>query len=222
MAEREDLYAAIDYHIRQTTPEADPVPAQLDRIRTLTQTARTVWFGYLGALAFTFITVIGVEDVDYFSADASTQLPLVGLSVPVTSFMWAGALLLTVTFGYLHVFLEQLWHDIGQLPARNARDEPISADVHPWLITELALNLRMILRWKTEPKPCVQPSPLGILGIGVSAFLGWIAGPAVVFYFWFRSMPAHDLALTMIIGALFWLTLLTAVLSAGAMWRKVK
>ena len=184
------------------------------------QTARTTWFGYLGALAFTFISVIRVQDVDYFSADATTQLPIVNLAVPVESFMWAGALLLTVVFGYLHVFLELIWYDLGKITSRY-KGRPISGHVQPWLITELGLNIRLIMRAGKEA-PCHRPSILGLVGVGVSGFLGWIAAPLLVGFFWFRSMPAHDLQLTMLNGFLFWLTLLISVLSFFAMRRKMK
>lgn len=198
----------------------DPVPERLDRIKTLTQTARATWFGYLGALAFAGVTVLSVSDVDFFSADATTQLPVVNIAVPVTYFFWAGALLITIVYGYLHVFLEQIWHDLGALPAQY-KSEPVATHVHPWLITELALNLRRFIRRRERTTPCSRATPLGILGIGVSFLLGWAAGPILVWYFWLRSMPAHDMWLTGAIGVMFWLTILAMCASLWSMFRNM-
>lgn len=199
---------------------ADPVPERLERIKTLTQTARATWFGYLGALAFAGVTVLSVEDVDFFSAEATTQLPIVNIAVPINYFFWAGALLITIIYGYLHVFLEQIWHDLGQLPPQY-KSVPVATHVHPWLITELAFNLRRIFRRQERDTPCARATLLGILGIGVSFLLGWAAGPIVIGYFWLRSMPAHDLTLTTAIGIMLWLSLLAMCASLWSMMRNM-
>lgn len=221
MATKQDLISAVDHYLRKTTLKPDPVPAQLDRIKTLTQTARTTWFGYLGALAFSFITLAGIGPADFFTSGASTQLPIVNIAVPVRTFMWAGALLVATVYIYMHVFLEQLWNDLGGIDATRGDDKtPIAVFIHPWLITEFGLNVRKILRPKEDP--CVGNSWLGILGVVASALLGWLAGPALLCLFWIKSMPAREFSLTALIGIFFWATMLTMVLSLRSMWLKLK
>ena len=63
----------------------DPDTQRLDRIRALTSSARATWFAYLGTIAFVGVTLLDVEDADFFSADTGTQLPLIGVEVPILS-----------------------------------------------------------------------------------------------------------------------------------------
>ena len=221
MATKQDLIDAVEHYLDKTTPDPDPVPAQLDRIKTLTQTARTTWFGYLGALAFAGITVLGVEDIDFFSVESATQLPFVNISVPVTSFFAAGSFLIVIVYGYLHVFLEQIWYDLSRLPKQRSGD-PIAFSVQPWLITEAALRLKSYRHAEKPPDVSINASALGNLGVLVSGILGWAAGPVVVGYFWWRSMPAHDAVLTGWTGTMFTVSLFICWKSFASLWRVMK
>ena len=212
--------------LRAIPPVKKPedAPDGLERIKVLTQAARTTWFTYLGVLAFTGVTLLGVEDVDFFALDRSTDLPLIGISVPVTFFFGAGALITTIVFVYLHVFLEQLWYALGKAEAR-IKDEPLAAHVHPWLVSEMALNVRRWLRRKDEAErdaPCVETSPLGNLGVGASALLLYAAGPGVLGWLWYRSMPAHDAGMTAGIGVLLAIVLWSTWASLNALADKLR
>lgn len=193
--------------------------AQLRRIETLTLTARATWFGYLAALAFAGVTLLGIEDKDFFSADSSTQLPLINVSVPVTSFFAAGAPLIALIFGYLHVFLEKLWAELANVK-RPAGDRTLSSEIQPWLISDFALHVRRNLRDEHQ-RPPIKRTALGLLGTGVTFTMGWIGGPLVMFGFWYVSMPAHMLGLTIWLGILFAITLWTACVSLAALRRNM-
>lgn len=199
-------------------PDSDETPdAQLERIKTLTLSARATWFGYLGVLAFATVTLAGVRDIDFFSYDSATELPLIGISVPTVSFFLATSALIALFFGYLHVFLEQLWHALSEPPSEIG-GAPLNHHIQPWLVSEFALHIRRRLR-PDEP-PCVSSSALGGLGILASAGLLYAAGPAILAGFWYRSMPAHFFWLTGIISVLLWISIWTGWASARAIYRK--
>ena len=176
----------------------DPDTQRLDRIRALTSSARATWFAYLGTIAFVGVTLLDVEDADFFSADTGTQLPLIGVEVPILSFFLAGSILMTVIFCYLHVFLEKLWAELADGSPR-ADGLPLARAIQPWLVSDTALHLRAYLRG--EATPPIASSPLGTLGVAVSAILAWVGGPAMLYGFWYRSQPAHIWWLTTIIAA---------------------
>ena len=193
--------------------QSGPILGQLERVKTITAAARTTWFGFLAAAAFAAITLSSVRDVDFFSADATTTLPFINIAVPVTAFFLAGAGLITIVYAYLHVFLEKLWRALGQISPRH-QDEPIAHAIAPWIVSDFALALRRLRRplerrdLPGNPSLNIAPtrrvpiawSPLWIAGAGASFLLCWASGPAVVFYFWYRSMPAHEALLTVFIG----------------------
>ena len=55
---------------------------QIKRINEISLMARTTWFGLLAYLAFVGVTLLGVEDADFFVPSRQTQLPLVNVSDP--------------------------------------------------------------------------------------------------------------------------------------------
>lgn len=182
----------------------------LARIATLTSAARATWFTYLGIVAFSGVTLLGVSDADFFQADRNIDLPIVGVSVPVTLFLLFGALLVTVIYGYLHVFLEQLWQALARAPAR-VGGVALAAAISPWLVSEFALHVRRRLRPDEDP-PAVEPSALGWTGVLGSVALLYFAGPIVLAGLWIRSQPAHIAWLTVAIGLM-----LAAAMTVGWM-----
>ena len=55
---------------------------QIDRINEISSYARTSWLGLMAYLAFVFITLLGVQDADFFVPARQTQLPLVNVAIP--------------------------------------------------------------------------------------------------------------------------------------------
>jgi hypothetical protein len=79
---------------RRRTPgrpePAPPIDAEtarhLDRIAEIARNVRATWFILLGVLAFAGVTLLGVEDADFFAVGRQTALPLVGVEIPTRSF----------------------------------------------------------------------------------------------------------------------------------------
>ena len=77
-------------------PEKAPYDSEdITRINAVRSNARPTWFALLGALVFAGITLLGVRDVDFFTSNHNSDLPLVGVSVPVVYFFIAGSAVVT-------------------------------------------------------------------------------------------------------------------------------
>lgn len=197
-------------------PDAE---VDLKRIGEIIQNARATWFVLLGVLVFAGITLLGIEDTDFFAVDSNTRLPLVGVSVPVTYFFSAGATLVAALYIYFHLYLELLWAALGKAPARIG-SHPLSERVTPWLVNEWALRRRDQLNramasardGADTPVSSVDLRAMAWIGTVMSVGLVWIFGLVILGYFWWRSMPAHMDIMTGWIGLLF-----TFALWAG--WR---
>lgn len=228
-------------NVRRTPPAYPPEKRGSDaqvikRIDEIIQNARTTWFALLGVLVFAGITLLGVKDIDFFAAQSETKLPLVGVSVPVEYFFWAGAALVTALYVYFHLYLELLWAALGKAPAR-IDDAPLSEHVSPWLVVEWALRyrdwlaaqkarrqeriaaaeaserqqpIRQILRagfdWLYPGEPPERSATqriMGWVGTTITLSLVWLFGLFVLFYFWWRSMPAHIDWMSLWLGLLF-------------------
>ncbi len=186
------------------TDGSDIAERHLERIRTLTQAARGIWFTYLSVLAFISITLLDLDDADFFALDRNVDLPLVGVAVPVIPFLFFGAALVTMTYAYMHVTLEQLWAALGQAPTQ-IDGEPLTNHTPPWLVLGAALFVRRRLR-RDEPSPAEQ-GKLGVLGMMTSFLLLFLAGPALVWGLWLRSQTVH----------LAWLTIAVGVFALGCL-----
>jgi len=194
----------------------------LERIDTITRNARGIWFGLLGALVFAGVTLLGVEDIDFFGVDRNTKLPLIGVSVPVTYFFAAGAALVTAFYVYFHLYLVQLWDALGAAPAR-PNDRALSKTVHPWLVSDAMIRWRGWLRRKNADEPlCTDERPLALIGGLVSFIFVWLFGLAVLGYFWWKSMPAHQEWMTLGLGALLVFAFWVAARSLGSAYAHMR
>lgn len=187
-------------------PDGTDHAAILERIRIVTEATRTSWFTYLATLAF-------------FAVDRGTDLPLIGVSVPVVFLFLFGGLIVLLVFAYLHVSLAQLWQALGRAPPRIGT-EPLGAKVHPWLISEFALQVRRRLS-PSEPS-CVEQGALGTLGVLASAVVLYGAAPAVLAGLWYRSQPAHHWGLTVLLALMLALSLWTAWASWSALRQEMQ
>ncbi|MEP4824643.1 MAG: pentapeptide repeat-containing protein [Paracoccaceae bacterium] len=154
-------------------------------------TARSTWFALLGYLAFVVITLLGVEDADFFIDTRQTQLPLVGVSIPTASFFIFAPTIGAALYIYFHLHLRKLWEALYEPPPIHA-DCPLDEQIYPWLVNDLVLRIRN--------DGAASKRPLDFLAGLVTGFLVWAAGPFVLMLFWWRSMPAHAEGMTLLIA----------------------
>ncbi len=175
----------------------------LERIDTISKNARGLWFGLLAALVFSGITLLRIEDIDFFGVNRTTQLPLVGVSVPVTAFFAAGGALTTAIYVYFHLYLVQLFEALGEVEPM-PKGIPLSKSVYPWMVTDALIRWRSRLR---DDDGSAARRALGRLSSLVSFVVVWLFGLGIIWYFWWRSMPAHNEAMTLLLGVLLVLAL---------------
>lgn len=181
---------------RRQRLEAKPAPPPPDdpkdavaRINELSATARTLWFGLLSYFAFVGVTLLGVHDADFFVPDRRTQLPLLNISIPTETFFYFAPVLGAAFYTYLHHHLMKLWQALGEAPAM-IRGRPLSDFLMPWIVIDLALDLR--------PDQSLRPQPLPVLANCVTVVLVFLAIPFVLACFWWRSMPVHSWVMTLV------------------------
>ena len=127
----DDILDPIAKGLTGTEPEPAPNPkAILDHIAQVSQNARATWYGLLGLLAFVGVTLLGHKDADFFAYGAETQLPLVGITVPVKAFFYAAPVLVAALYAYLHLYLMTLWDALGDLKQQKGA-APIADRVFP-------------------------------------------------------------------------------------------
>ena len=110
-------------------PMTDP-ETQIDRINEISAIARTSWLALLGYLAFIGISLLAVEDADFFVETRRTDLPLVGVAIPTYSFFFFAPILAAALYVYLQVHLLKLWDAIADAPAV-VDGRPLGEHLHP-------------------------------------------------------------------------------------------
>ncbi|APZ54231.1 pentapeptide repeat-containing protein [Salipiger abyssi] len=181
----------------------------IDRVDVLTRGAKANWFGLLSYMAFVGVTLVGVQDADFFIVERETQLPLVNVSVPTQTFFYVAPVLGAALFIYFHLQLLKLWEALFDA-LKEPRIRTLGEHVLPWLITDYALMSR---------KGALRRRPARWLVWVVSFFLAYAAPLIVLGWFWWRSMPKHDPWLTLgACGA----SLLLALYMAQASWRQMR
>jgi len=172
-------------------PDTD---AQIARINELSATARTPWLALLAFLAYIGITLLAVQDADFFVPSRQTELPFVGISIPTFSFFIFAPPLAAALYIYLHIHLLKLWDAVADAP-ETVDGQPLGESLHPWIANDFALWLK--------GDAALRPRPLHVIGLVATATLVWIVPPLVIFGFWLRSSPAHQPLLTLGIAGSF-------------------
>lgn len=167
------------------------------RINALTSAGRTNWFGLLAYLVFAFITVLGVEDADFFIPERQTKLPIVGIEIPTEAFFFFAPILGAALYIYLHLYVRKVTAALCMAPARIKGDgpavsTPLERHITPWLLNDFVLRRR--------GDGAIDRRPLDGLASATAVALVWLAGPFVMAAMWIRSWPAHNEAITTLAG----------------------
>lgn len=191
-----------DAFSRMTPEQIEGSLTQIDRI---SQHIRTNWFALIGLFAFAGVTLLSVKDADFFAFGRETTLPLIGISIPTKSFFWVAPPLIAAIYIYFHLSLLKLWDALATAPPR-PKGRRLGEAIFPTLISDFALSLR--------PDRAVPPRALRWITNAIVVTLVWLTIPGVLIYFWRRSMPAHDLGMTLFIGLCVAVSVLVGLVSA--------
>ena len=200
----------------QTSLTSGP-DGRLEQIAKIAQNARPSWFGLLALLFFIGVTLMGHEDSTFFAVGAETKLPLVGISVPTVSFFIAAPVLTAALYVYLHIYLDGLWVALAKCPARMDRG-PVEEHVYPAMLCTAALAVRRYVR--SEFSKPVEGSRART--VATSVLMVWLLGPIVLGVLWWRSMPYHEVWLTLWAAFWLWLTLVAAQRSIARLFNVMR
>jgi hypothetical protein len=159
---------------------------QIIRINEISDLARTAFFGMLAYLAFVGLTLLGIDDAEFFMPSHKTQLPLVGIAIPTETFFFVAPVLATALYAYLHLFLIKLWD--AHIPP-TADDDP----THHWLVNDFVLIV--------QGEQAAKARSLSRLTPWVTGLLVWASAPIVLVYAWVRSMPARNDFMSLLVAA---------------------
>lgn len=174
-------------NLRRARARQTPATGEVESLNGLIRIARANWLGLLSYLAFTGVTLLGIQDVDFFITERETALPLIGVTVPTALFFYFAPVLGGMLYIHLHFYLMKLWRALA-LAAPVQNGTPLSEAIQPSVMAQMALRFRHGARPRL---------PLGWLSDLVAFGLIFLAAPALLAAFWVRSMPKHDPWLTL-------------------------
>jgi uncharacterized protein YjbI with pentapeptide repeats len=158
---------------------------QIARINEISNLARSAFFGMLAYLAFVGLTLLGIDDADFFLSSREAELPLVGIQIPTETFFFVAPVLAAALYAYLHLFLIKLWD--AHVPA-TADDDP----THHWLVNDFVLVM--------QGNQAAKSRPLSRLTPWFTWLLVWASAPIVLGYAWLRSMPARNELMSLVVA----------------------
>ncbi len=205
--------AARKRHLNDAEKAADAAAiadekATIDRVAKLTGMARASWLGLMSFLAFVGITLLGVQDADFFIVERETALPLVGVSVPTNLFFYVAPFFGALLYVHMHLYLVKLWKALDSLPKDNGI--PAEDRIAPWIVSDMALS---------GNPGAVHAYPMRTLARIVVTLSIFAFGPMVLAAFWWRSMPKHDEVLTVVFCGL---PFFISVLAGAESWRALR
>ncbi len=119
--------------------------ALLAQVAEITKIAHALWFGLLALLAYCVVTLLTVEDKDFFAYSAKTTLPILNIQIDTTSFFFFAPALICASYVHLHLYLLRLWKLLAELPPSIEEGRPIADRVSPWLITSMTRTYHSVI-----------------------------------------------------------------------------
>jgi uncharacterized protein YjbI with pentapeptide repeats len=158
--------------------------AILHAVEDISKNAQTAFLSMLLGCLYSWLTIATTIDARLLTNSASSPLPLIQTQVPIAGFYWAAPLILTASFVWLHLYLQEMWRGLAGLPAIFPDGKPLDEKASPWLLTGL---VRPHFKLLNEDRP-----PLSRIRVGISILLAWWLVPATLVLFWLRYLPRHD------------------------------
>lgn len=184
-----------------------PVGVTISATNFVSGRTRSQWYLSLGVQVYLLVTLIAVEDADFFVVARSTDLPVLGVSVPTASFFVFAALLCFALYVSLHIHLQRLWTEVVKLMAQN---HVLLDQVQPWIV----IDMLKISYGSKEVKSRQMSRVVQLFAIcGI-----WLFTPSLLIAFWWRYMTSHNTPNSLLLGLLVTLSVNVALTS----WRSFR
>lgn len=169
----------------------------LDEAARIVGHARVVFVSMVVVCAYSWLTIATTTDPGLILDARRTVLPLFRAEIPIALFFKIAPVLLVALYGCLHLYLQNLWTAVADLPGVFPDGKAIDRKSSGWLVEAFARAHVPVIRG--------HRSPYGVLRVFASIALGWLLVPFTILLFWTRYLPRHDWPWTL------WLIILLAV-----------
>lgn len=152
--------------------------------------AHNLFLFLLTICSYFIFCICTVTDASLINESSTLPLPIlgstiIGSSISFNAFYKYAPFLLLIIFIYFHIYLQNFFENLGNLPAILPTGEPIPRLTYPWLITGIMYLMVAPL------KPF--RSPLSLIRSTAYVALCWFLVPFVLGIIWNQYLPMHDL-----------------------------
>lgn len=180
----------------------------LIRVDEASKSAQKFFFAMLLICVYSGLTIATTKDIPLLTDSATSQLPIIGTTVPIVGFYLVAPVLLLCFYAYFHLHLQRLWEKLAKLPAVFPDGKTLDEKTYFWLLNGLVRSHFKLLKTKLLPLSRIQK--------GLSILLAWCSAPATFFLIWLRYLRRHDL-----VGTILHVVVLTVSIAAGLMFYRL-
>jgi hypothetical protein len=165
-----------------TLPEDIHKFEALSVIEEASRNARKIFISVLVGCAYSVLT-LATTSGEGGSSNSTITLPILQTSVPTVWFYWVAPVVLLSMFVYFHLYLQNLWEALADLPAVFPDGRPADKKVYPWLLNGLVRFHFKLLR--------NTPQRLAFLKRLIPSLLAWWVVPITLLVF-LAQQPIAD------------------------------
>ena len=151
-------------------------------VEEASKNARKIFVSVLVGCAYSVLTLATTSGARG-SSNNSIPLPILQTEVPTVWFYWVAPVVLLSMFVYFHLYLQNLWEALAELPAVFPDGRPADKKVYPWLLNGLVRFHFKRLRYR--------PPRLAFLKRLIPSLLAWWAVPLTLLAF-LTQQPIAD------------------------------
>ena len=167
-------------------------------IEEISKKAEIVFTWMLLGCGYAWLTIGTISDARLLVKSASSPLPIMGIDFPIVGLYFAAPLVLLCLYVWFHLYLQNLWNGLSELPAIFPDGKPLDEKVYPWLLIGFVQSHVELLK---NHRP-----PLSHARVGLSIFLTLWLVPITLLFLWGRFLTRHDFPITALHIVLFGLT----------------
>lgn len=160
----------------------------LEVITETSKNARKIFLAMLLGCVYSWLTIASTTDANLLTNSASSPLPIIGTTVPISWFYLAAPLMLVGLYLYFHLYLQRLWKGLASLPAIFEDGKQLDERAYPWLLNGLVrLHFHELKARRTALDKIEECATI---------ILAWWVVPLTVLLFWWRFLPSRDVLVT--------------------------
>ena len=160
----------------------------LAHVEELSKNSKKLFISMLLGCVYAWLTIATTTDLRLLTNSTSSPLPIIGTEIPIVGFYFAAPLLLLSIYVWLHLYLQNLWKGLSELPAIFPDGKTLDEKAYPWLLNGFVQSHVKLLKDRRPPLSQIQ--------VGLSIFLTWWLVPLTMLILWGRFLTRHDWPIT--------------------------